>query len=421
MNFKKTIGTILTIALLTIASRSHAAGSISLITDTLPAAAVNAPYNATISFAYSGTGKPTVSTSTLPKGVTINSYQNAPILVYNNGIYSFNLTGLPQTAGNYSINFVYSDQMGGSTAVQSLELTVQSTFNIDGFTNLNGTILPEATTGQPYAFEFGILYSGNQTPSSTIQGLPVGITASPIYQYTDHYQLDLQGTPLVAGTYSVLLTLGDQTVSVPYTLTLKVDQGTSVQKSNPDGTNILSPNGTVSMVVDGTQRPYTSAGAFLSYGFNSWVNVVPSSVADSSLPVGSFIPPRDGSIICSDRGSDKGTCYLITDGEKAGFTSSAAFTGLGFSFTKSTSGDVSWMISAPFITSPSSQHVSGTLINNEGTFELVQDQGYLGVPDESTLESWGYSFSDAVLANASDKLLVQTGILPIKTAGQLKP
>src|SRR3989344_6514424 len=94
------------------------------------------------------------------------------------------------------------------------------------------------------------------------------------------------------------------------------------------GTNVLAPDGTVSMIMqDGSRRPYTSAGAFLSFVFNSWSTVVQANADDLALAAGSFIPPQDGSIACSDRGDDKGTCYLVSGGQKAGFTSAGVFTG----------------------------------------------------------------------------------------------
>src|SRR5690349_2329769 len=66
------------------------------------------------------------------------------------------------------------------------------------------------------------------------------------------------------------------------------------------GTNVVS-QGTIFMITDdGQRRPYTSAGAFLSYGFNSWSTVQQATSEDLALPIGSFIPPRDGKIICSD-------------------------------------------------------------------------------------------------------------------------
>lgn len=189
------------------------------------------------------------------------------------------------------------------------------------------------------------------------------------------------------------------------------------------GTNVLSSDGTVWMIMpDGTRRAYTSAGAFLSYGFNSWSTVVTANADDLALPAGSFIPPQDGSIICSDRGDDKGTCYLITGGQKAGFTSAAVFTGRGFSFSNAQSGDVSWIPAYPsLINDTTSANLPGVLINNNGTVQLVGADGLLGIPDLATFNSWGYSFSKVVPANAADKAKTQTGVMAARTPGQLSP
>ena len=142
------------------------------------------------------------------------------------------------------------------------------------------------------------------------------------------------------------------------------------------GTNVSDSSGTVWMIMpDGTRRAYTSAGAFLSYGFNSWSQVVAASAEDLALPQGSFIPPQDGSIICSDRNDSfavKGTCYEISGGQKFGFTSAAVFTGLGFSFTNSSMADVSWMTAGTqLLNSTTAAHLPGTLVNNNGTVQLM--------------------------------------------------
>lgn len=188
------------------------------------------------------------------------------------------------------------------------------------------------------------------------------------------------------------------------------------------GTNV-NYNGTVWMIMpDGTRRAYTSAGAFLSYGFNSWSTVVEANADDLALPAGSFIPPQDGKVICSDRGADKGTCYLISGGMKYGFTSAAVFTGRGFSFARSTNGDVSWMASGPtLINDTTAANLPGVLVNNNGTVQLRGASGNLGIPDVATFSSWGYSFADVVPANAADKAMTQSGVMAMRTPGQLSP
>jgi uncharacterized repeat protein (TIGR02543 family) len=194
--------------------------------------------------------------------------------------------------------------------------------------------------------------------------------------------------------------------------------------SNPIGTNIVAPDGTVfTITADGKRSPYTSAGAYLSYGINSFVNTVPAKESDLLLPIGEFIPPRDGSITCSDRGADKGTCYLITGGVKAGFVSDKIFKDLGFSFSNSLSGDVSFMPSTLNISSASEGHRAGVLINNNGTLQIIgkneesANAELIGIPSMEVLVSWGYDPKTAVLANSADKKLAQTKVLTNRTAG----
>jgi hypothetical protein len=188
------------------------------------------------------------------------------------------------------------------------------------------------------------------------------------------------------------------------------------------GTNV-NYQGTIWMVMpDGTRRAYTSAGAFLSYGFNSFANVVEANSDDLALPAGAFIPPQDGKVICSDRGADKGTCYVISGAMKYGFTSAAVFTGLGFSFARAQSGDVSFLTSgATNVDNTTAAHLPGVLVNNGGTVQLRGTSGNLGIPDIATFNTWGYSFADVVPANDADKAMTQSGVMAARTPGQLSP
>jgi hypothetical protein len=192
------------------------------------------------------------------------------------------------------------------------------------------------------------------------------------------------------------------------------------------GTNISSPDGTVyTITVEGGQnvrRPYTSAGAFLSYGFNSWSNVIPASTDDMALTVGSFIAPQDGKIICSDRGNDKGTCYLISETQKIAFPSANIFTLQGFTFNHVLYGDVSFLQSGGIIQNPNQAHNPGVIVNKDGTLYFVGgDGGLWGFPDASTFTGWGYSFADAVAANSADRTLKVTYTLPARIPGMVSP
>lgn len=214
------------------------------------------------------------------------------------------------------------------------------------------------------------------------------------------------------GLFGLVLALA----MIPATVTFAAPHGL--------GTNI-NANGTVYTITTENgvtvRRPYTSAGAFLSYSYNHWGSVVAASSEDLALPLGSFIPPQDGKIICSDRGTDKGTCYLITDRKKAAFTSATVFRQFGYNFAYAMHGDVSFLSNADNINQPNVQHPSGTLVNIDGTIYLIAGNVLLGLPSWQTLEGWGYKPSDIIMANAADRLLQKGGAVAPKEPGQISP
>ncbi len=186
-----------------------------------------------------------------------------------------------------------------------------------------------------------------------------------------------------------------------------------------------TPDGTVWFITtDMQKRPFTSAGAFLSYGFLSFSQVKAADASVTALPTGSFIAPADGKIFCATetKGSDvKGECALITGGMKARFTSAAVFTGQGFSFSRAINGDSSFLSNTGNVDNASAGHLPGVLVNNSGTVQMIVSGGLWGIPSPEVFNSWGYSFSDVVPANTADKALSQVGVIPARQAGQLVP
>ncbi|MEK7075626.1 MAG: hypothetical protein AAB948_02440, partial [Patescibacteria group bacterium] len=183
------------------------------------------------------------------------------------------------------------------------------------------------------------------------------------------------------------------------------------------GTNVVS-NGTVYFVnSNGQKQPYTSAGAFLSYGFNTWADVVPASAEDMALPTGSFVPPSDGSLI-----NDKGTVYLMVNGMPSGFTTEPNFLGSGYSYKNVLAGDVSFLAKGSNISTTAMSHPVGTLVNDKGTVYLMTASGKMGIPSLSTFNSWGYSFAKVVPANSYDSAVsMSSGIMNARVVGQLNP
>lgn len=197
------------------------------------------------------------------------------------------------------------------------------------------------------------------------------------------------------------------------------------------GSNVLAPDGAVYLVTtennQTVRRPYTSSGAFLSYSFNTWKSIVPASSEDLSLTVGSFIQPQDGSVFCSDRGTDKSTCYFISQGRKYGFTNEYVFKHYGFDFKFAKSGDVSWLpLGNAVIASSTQAHPVGSLIFftsdkaiSQKDFMLVGSSGLYKILNKSILQDWGYNPLSAAPANSLDKILPIVGEVQMRQPGQL--
>lgn len=173
------------------------------------------------------------------------------------------------------------------------------------------------------------------------------------------------------------------------------------------------------------RRPFSSYGAFQSYGFMSLANVADVDAQDLAYPVGSIIPPQDGKVFCATetKGTDvKNECALITGGQKASFTSAAVFTGLGYSFSKAFYGDSSFLTKTSNIDNSTAAHRAGQLVNNGGTIQLIGPATLLGIPSVDVFNSYGFSFSkDVVPANAADKAYPQTAVMVGRAPGQLSP
>lgn len=194
------------------------------------------------------------------------------------------------------------------------------------------------------------------------------------------------------------------------------------ETSGSAGKQFVDEQGAIWLVTDeGCRKAYTSKGAFESFGFNEFKNIQKGIADDLAIPVCAekFILPREGSIVFSNNKEDFGTGYLISNGKKRGFVSEKIFDNLGFKGKKQFWADVSWIGNGQAIDSENESHAPGTLVNNEGTYEIVSEDGNIGIPDPQTLATWGYGFEDAVPANDSDKQIGDGDVLTKRMDGQL--
>ncbi|MCL5667011.1 MAG: hypothetical protein M1383_04550 [Patescibacteria group bacterium] len=432
------------------------AASVSNITPSIANPTFNQSYSARIKFFYDGSYGPNVTVSNLPPGITLAN----PSAGYTDSIYALNqrdsdgyyyidLTGTPTQAGSYNIQVHLYDTTHTFDVNQNYSVTVQQS-SMPSSANFITSSLPNGTVGQPYIASIEVSSNGQYSPNFIVSFLPAGITVSnasagwPNSIYGDgtkdsngYYHADLSGTPTQAGNSAVTVRVfnTNQTLDISKTYSLTVNPAPAPVNNNnnvasgqahAEYTNVTGPDGTVYRIQSGVRYPYTSAGAFLSYGFNGWADVVPATTGDMALPVSTytpsgsnttatyFIPPRNGSLI-----NDKGTVYLITNGMRIGFANEQAFLGLGYSYKNVQPGDASFMTSLAPINSSEVVHPDGTLINDHGTIYIMKNGYRAGFPSMQVFNSWGLKTSEVVPANSYDQAATQAGVVSNRMANQM--
>lgn len=310
-----------------------------------------------------------------------------------------------------SFEFYYT-QGGGYPTHQSLE-----------FTNITNSIIYTTLSipNQPSWLNS----SYNTDTIARYPGTPNGLGAL----------VDVTG--LNPGNYSTNLYIsGDFSnggrIQIPIKLTIyPAGQSQPDNTVHPEGTNVATPDGIVWRINSGVRQPYTSAGAFLSYGYNNWADVKVANSADLALPSNSrctpaaggpdrpcFISPRDGSLI-----NDNGTVYIISDGYRYGFANAQAFLGLGYSFSHALPGDTSFLSTGAPINTADIPHPSGTVVNDNGTICVINSpfrsgSGKVTRGCFSTLadmNSWGIRDYEILPANRQDKLIPIERIISART------
>jgi SpoIID/LytB domain protein len=158
------------------------------------------------------------------------------------------------------------------------------------------------------------------------------------------------------------------------------------QAVHPDGTLLKGSGTTVWRVENGKLRPFTSPRPLATWGRwpevlrvpNAWLLQYPSDRWGF----------RDGTLIRTPNG----TVWIISDGDRRGFSSAAVFEGLGYdwddivnvSWTEAEIHDVGAAVSS------TSEHPNGTLMRAEGTPTVwwLDNGRKRGIPSGKILESW---------------------------------
>lgn len=173
----------------------------------------------------------------------------------------------------------------------------------------------------------------------------------------------------------------------------------------------VSSDGTIYLASGGQKRAFRTPETFFSYGYN-FAEVKFADPQDLALPDGPVMPFRDGTLLKS---KDSPLVYLVSDGQKRGFTSSDVFLGLGYSFASVVSADAATFAdlpTGPVIDKTNIAHPAGTLVLDNGTVFEIMGNGRVGFSSELVFFNAGHNFSEVVSANAADRALAQLSAEP---------
>lgn len=175
------------------------------------------------------------------------------------------------------------------------------------------------------------------------------------------------------------------------------------ENSGPLAFRLINSSGTFYLIINNVLHGITNPGMLYSYGF-SFNQAKTATAQDLTLPKGDLLLPNDGALVKT--ALDK-TVYLISRGQRHGFTSASVFLALGFKFSSVlivTTPELNKQPIGSILNNPQSSHYDGLDINDHGTIYHITSQTRQAYPSLTIYNSWHIlnDFSKVVPANAAD-------------------
>src|SRR5579872_3747103 len=183
--------------------------------------------------------------------------------------------------------------------------------------------------------------------------------------------------------------------------------------AHPDGSLILSGS-TIFLIKNGQRYGFRDPNEYKSYGYNFSQAVVANSF-DLSLPFdpGNILKAMPGTLVLDAQ--DHRTVYMIgSNGTKRGFASAAVFKGLGYSFSNLLSINLSDYPAGAVINSATAEHPEGALVLDGKTVWWIINGTRQGFESEAVFNTYGFTFSRVVAANAADLNLPQGDLVKFR-------
>ena len=169
---------------------------------------------------------------------------------------------------------------------------------------------------------------------------------------------------------------------------------------------LINHQGTYYFIQNGQRYGITNPGILNSYGF-TFSNAKTSTEEESGLPVSGLLSPEEGSLV---KTAQNPTVYLISNGQKHGFTSVKVFTGLGHKFSSVltvTAPELDVVPQGDIISNANARHPKGVNIVSKGTIYFVGQDTIYPYPSIQVYNSWNIKndFTNVVPANSADLYL----------------
>lgn len=290
-----------------------------------------------------------------------------------------------------------------------------------------GTLMPNTLINSVDSTNGKIDFSQITSPGSTYKGSGTLATMTFKALVAGNTSLTLDFTPGATTDSNVAsqgtdilssVTNANFTISYP-TVVTGGTTGTSTPPTPPrtqGGSNggmklVKDSTGTYWLILysDNMRHGITSPGILYSYGFE-FKDALTATAADMALPVGDILLPGDGALV---KDSADPTVWLISGGQKHGFSSASVFGSLGFKFSNVllvTTPELNKQTVGSIVSDPKSAHLPGLDILDKGTVYWVgYDNLEHGYPSIQVYNSWHIDndFTKVVPANAADLAKIQ--------------
>lgn len=310
----------------------------------VPASTTTAP---TASFSVSATSITSGQSVTLTWSTT-----NATTASIDQGIGAVATSSTKVVSPTATTIYTLTATGAGGTVTQSVTVTVLGTTPVtppasSAGSHSNGTLINDNGTiyliqnGTKVGFRdakeytsYGYNFSQVVTATDADKALPSGtvakaMTGTLVIDATDGRTVYMIGTGSTKRGFvssAVFKALGYSFSGLPKINLTDYPTGDPISDSNlahPDGSLVFQGQ-TIWWLRDGKKSGFESMVVFNTYGFNV-SKVLQGNTADFALPEGPIMKLRDGTLVL-----DGSTYYLISDGKKLAFTSTAQLTEKGY-------------------------------------------------------------------------------------------